>query len=173
MTIIVETGANVTNANSYTSVADADAYHLLYANTDWAGDNDTKEQALVMACRSVDLLYGPYYNSAPLEGVQSLLWPRYAFYDKYAKSRAQSTIPVELKQAQAEIALMYMNGVNIFPMANTQSDVAEESVQIGDIKTQTKYRKPTEQERFESFRKIDLILTPILKLTSNSVSMSR
>jgi len=56
LTLILETGAGLANANSYATVAESDAYHdgHLYA-TAWTGaTSGNKAAALVMATRLID-----------------------------------------------------------------------------------------------------------------------
>ena len=43
MTLTVETGAIVANANSYVSIADCDSYHTLMGNATWTGTDAVKE----------------------------------------------------------------------------------------------------------------------------------
>jgi hypothetical protein len=175
MALIIETGNKQAGANSYVTVEFADAYHSTYGNTDWAGDTTLKEQALIVACQSLELLYGPKYASSRQEGVQSLLWPRYSFYDRNGNTRIAEAIPAELKNAQAELALMYLNGAGLFPEGNTTASIAQEQVSVGDISTSTTYNKAGKQEQatYEGFRKIDLLLWPILKGRQSITFMSR
>jgi hypothetical protein len=164
MSLIVETGNHEPGANSYCSVQHADVYHALYGNSDWAGDTASKELALIVACQSLDLLYGPKFLSAPLEENDSLLWPRYPYYDKNGKVR-NTGVPKEVLDAQAELALMYMAGVDVFPEGSVRGAVASESVTVGDISTSTTYTATGKKEvaTYDGFRKIDLLLWPVLK----------
>jgi hypothetical protein len=76
LTLIKEDGTGKPDANSYASVADADAYHdgHLYA-TAWTGASaDQKAVALVMATRLVDAEY--QFNGTRTTSGQNLQWPR-------------------------------------------------------------------------------------------------
>jgi hypothetical protein len=71
-----ETGAGLSNANSYASAVDGDAYHEahLYASA-WTGASTaTKEAALVMATRLIDGCY--QFNGRKVSSTQALQWPR-------------------------------------------------------------------------------------------------
>lgn len=172
--MITETGNKEAGANSYCTAAFADQYHALYGDTGWAGDPAVKEKALLAACQSLDLLYGPKFASRPLEGVQSLLWPRYPFADRNGLTRVGG-VPVELQRAQAELALMHLTGADLFPEGNTQGAVVSESVQVGEIATSTTYGKAGKPDTaaYEGFRKIDLLLWPLLKGRQSTTFMSR
>jgi hypothetical protein len=176
MALIIETGSKVAGANSYVDVTFADTYHTTFGNADWTGaDNSSKEQALIIACQSLELLYGPKYISTQLPGTQVLLWPRYPFYDRNGNVRLSAAIPVELKNAQAELALMSLLGSAMFPEGNVALVVDSESVKVGDIATSTTYSKTAKVDvaTYEGFRKIDLLLWTLLKGTQRSLFLVR
>ena len=55
MTVRVETGEGVANANSYIGVGYADSYHALRGNTAWAAATlNARRQALIRACDYID-----------------------------------------------------------------------------------------------------------------------
>jgi hypothetical protein len=56
--LVVEDGTGLANANSYVSVADADAYFSLRPNSAWCVSVTKKEQALRRATDYVDLIWG-------------------------------------------------------------------------------------------------------------------
>ena len=76
LVLVIEDGTAKADANSYASVADADAYHEahLYA-TAWTGaSTPNKEKALAMATRLVD---GEFvFNGTRRTPTQALQWPR-------------------------------------------------------------------------------------------------
>ena len=76
LTLIKEDGTGKTDANSYASAADGDAYHdgHLYASA-WTGATaDQKAAALVMASRLIDAEY--QFGGTRVKATQSLQWPR-------------------------------------------------------------------------------------------------
>jgi hypothetical protein len=76
MTLTKETGAGLSDANTYAEIADGDAYHEghLYASA-WTGaTTETKQAALVMATRLIDACYQFGGYRAVL--TQALQWPR-------------------------------------------------------------------------------------------------
>lgn len=74
--LIKETGAGLSDANSYASAADGDAYHdgHLYASAWTATTTGNKETALVMATRLIDGLF--QFDGFKRLSAQALQWPR-------------------------------------------------------------------------------------------------
>ncbi len=63
-TLIVEDGSIVDNANSYISLAEADAYFEVLLPDAWKSANEEKKtQSLIIATQAVDALYGGEYRS--------------------------------------------------------------------------------------------------------------
>jgi hypothetical protein len=76
ITVIVEDGTIVENANSYASVADGDTYHEghLYGDAWNEASADEKARALVMATRTLEATMS--FNGSRASSTQSLCWPR-------------------------------------------------------------------------------------------------
>ncbi len=170
VTLIVEDGTKPAFANTYVSAVNADAYHAAMGNTDWAGnDADTRAQALILATQAVDLLYGAKYESyIYFNSTQSLLFPRAQFWDANYRLITDKTIPQSLMNAVCEIAQMQIDGTDIFPVQSNTMAIKSESVKVGGLSVSTDYMKTLEGESFDGFRKIDLLIRPLLKQkTSN------
>lgn len=79
MTLTVEDGSRVTGANSYVSIADADAYHAARGNSSWTGEDTAKEAAILRAMawlESRPWKGRPYSGPVGFTGYQALQWPR-------------------------------------------------------------------------------------------------
>ena len=100
MAIIVEDGTGLTTAETFVSVADADAYHLAMNNATWTGAEAVKESALRRAAQYIDTRYR--YKGERKNLNQALEWPR-AFYE--SDGRAESWPVPNLKAACCEAAL--------------------------------------------------------------------
>lgn len=74
MALIVEDGTGLANAESYASVATANAYHTAMGNAAWTGVDAVKEAALRRATQYLDTRYR--YRGLPLTQTQALAWPR-------------------------------------------------------------------------------------------------
>jgi hypothetical protein len=116
LTLIVETGAIVPNANTYIGLTDANAYFEGRAHSEeWEAANpDEKEVALVNATRSIDQMMD-YYGWRVNKTTQSLGWPRVWVNDPEGWQLYGSTfypsnaIPQKLKEAVCEMALVILN----------------------------------------------------------------
>lgn len=104
MTLIVETGAGLANAESYISVADADARHAALGNTAWAAlTTEVKEQRLRRGFEKL----GEYRQR--LRGTRATTtqrgdFPRYGIFLDGAYV-ASDSIPAEVRNANADLAL--------------------------------------------------------------------
>jgi hypothetical protein len=162
-TLTVEDGTGLANANSYVSLADATEYHVARGNSDWTGTDDDLSAALALAWDSLHLLYGQNFKGTLLPTTkQAGLFPRLPFTDNNGRLVLSGQIPACVIQAQCEIALLYVQGNEIFPIKNEAQNVAEQSAKLGDLATTTRYFKPVEGEMFPGFRKVDLVISPVL-----------
>lgn len=127
MTLIVETGAIVPGANSYASVAEADARHAMSTSADaWdAFDLPVKEQRLVTATRRLDVLFD--WIGQPWRPDQPLGFPR-----RGRTMTALATVPLRLKQATIDLALWLPDEVANSVTASASGDVVQE-VTLGPI----------------------------------------
>lgn len=100
---LIET-AGATNADTYATLAEAQAYmDSLAYKAAWASATQAaREGALRSACRKLDLCS---WKGTKTTGPQALEWPRYGVTDRSGYSIEASTIPTWLKNAQAEQAL--------------------------------------------------------------------
>lgn len=106
--LIIEDGSGVPSADSYVSLANANAYHGERGNSAWTGSRASdaaKEAALRRATAYVDALYHdrwPGYRAHRRR--QGLAWPRALAYDADGDYILPTEIPVELVQAVCEAA---------------------------------------------------------------------
>lgn len=105
MSLIVEDGTGLSNANSYAARADADAYFALRNDTTWSAASTTaRDAALVEATSYLDLVYP--WSGTILTHAQALGWPRLWVTDD--EGRAITGVPagvVEATYVLARVAL--------------------------------------------------------------------
>ncbi len=108
-TVIITPGAS--NANSYCSRADGDAYHEahLYASA-WTGATaDQKDAALIWATRLLDEQVE--WSGYAASNEQALRWPRYEVLDRDGRFYfPHDAIPTFLTYATAELARHLLAG---------------------------------------------------------------
>lgn len=105
MALIVETGTGSATAESFASVADADAYHLARGNSTWAAlATGPKEIALRKATDFMGQRYAGDWSGERVYSTQALDWPRAnVCRDGFILSSA--TVPAEVIRACCELAL--------------------------------------------------------------------
>lgn len=127
MALIVENGDGLPDAESYVSVAEADSYHEDYGNTEWSSASPADRGiALRRATQWIDGKYGRRFIGIPSDGSQALLWPRRES-DAYCTSL--TGIPVKLRQATAEAALLIVRGEDLTPALYRGGMVDREAVE--------------------------------------------
>jgi hypothetical protein len=119
-TIVATVGA--ANANSFATHAEVNTYfeERLPLATPWVASG--QEAVIIMAARTLESIIRPaktlmvdsrgvkYYRArrqwtgSPATTTQRLSWPRVGMYDRNGNAIASDVIPIELKEAQAELA---------------------------------------------------------------------
>ena len=103
MAFTLETGTGVTDANSYGSIAGADAYHADRGNALWTGDDAVKQAALIRATDHIERAYRDRFIGTRSTSTQGLSWPRDNAYDD--KGEALTLVPEAVAYATYEFAL--------------------------------------------------------------------
>ena len=153
MTLVVENGTGLTNAESYVSVANADARLTALGKTDWAALSTTvKEQSLRRATAYIEQAYRSRWKGTKSTRDQALSWPRWgAMVDGWVLDG--NVIPTDIANACAELALTASAGdLN----ANLTRAVVREKV--GPLETEYAQFGP-ESTRY---RALDMALAPYL-----------
>jgi hypothetical protein len=104
VTLVKETGAGLTNSNSYANVSDGDTYHDMRLHVDdWTGASTSdKEKALMWATRLLDDLVE--WEGRATSDEQALDWPRYSIYDDDGYYVNGNTVPQAIIDATSELA---------------------------------------------------------------------
>jgi hypothetical protein len=129
MTLVIEDGTNVASANSYDDLTFIRAYNTARGRTLSATDAVVEGQAILamdyIASLESDMLG---FRTFGLE--QPLAYPRenVIIGGEYL---ANNVIPIELKNAEAELVWQIQSGVDLQP---TQSGQAVKSRQVGPIR---------------------------------------
>ena len=104
VTLVKETGAGLTNSNSYANLSDGNTYHEMRLHVDdWTNASDSdREKALMWATRLLDDMVE--WNGRKTDDDQALDWPRYNIYDKDGYYIPHGTIPQDIIDATCELA---------------------------------------------------------------------
>lgn len=133
ITLVVETGAGLANANSYCDKSTANAFHEIEGNEAWNNANDAdKDRALIRATRYLDTYSD--YPGYPTTNAQGLLWPREGVFNtQLGEEYAANVVPNPLRYAVAELAAWLVAGNNLENSAGgevTNVDVEGLSVSV-------------------------------------------
>lgn len=148
MAFVAEDGTGLSNANSYVSLVDANAYFVQMANpTEWVNANNLERQAaLIYATAWLDANF-TWYSSVYVT-TQSLGWPRWTFYDEESREIPSGIVPQPVKDMTCELALEHLK--NAF---NDTTNEGIASERLGDASVT--YRAGGSQKSF-SFIKMNL-----------------
>jgi hypothetical protein len=139
MALVVEDGTGKSDAESYLSVADADAYHTAHGNTGWTGDDAVKEVALRLATRWLNATYQARWIGDRFSSGQALSWPREdAEVDGYVLDAAD--LPQQLLDATAELALKQVEGDTLFADMSDEGTLKSTTVRVGPITDSKTYQ---------------------------------
>lgn len=106
MTIVVEDGTGLADANSYVSEDEADTYADDRGITAWTDSTADKEAALVRATTTLDATYRTRFTGSKLNGrAQALEWPRINAYDWLGNLLDDDEVPIEVRDATVELAI--------------------------------------------------------------------
>lgn len=164
MEIIIEDGSGLADSEAYISVADADSYHAARGNTLWGTLSGTeKEAALRRATDYLTQAYRPRWKGCRVSSTQALDWPRVGVcVDGFPI--ASDAVPAVVVRACAEMAFKAAQGELA---EDLERGIVREK--IGPMETE--YDKNSPQHK--RYRAVDLLLSPILKNSGNSVQLVR
>lgn len=167
MSIVIEDGTGLANAEAFCSVAFADTYLAARGLTLWATMSTAeKEQALRRAADCMEQWYRNTWAGTRVNSTQALSWPRYEvpmrdFCGAYYPSNA---VPAIVQQAQALLAFKAAAG-DLSP--DVERMVLREK--IGPLETEYSPTAPA----FTRYRAIDNTLSPLLRGSAGSASVVR
>lgn len=124
MALVTTPGA--ANADSYATIAEADAYNASRPfSTAWTGADSAKEAALKQAARLLDASFA--WTGAAVDGTQALMWPRSGMFSRTGYPISEAAIPQALKDAQSEFARQLLE-------ADRTADDDAQKLNISEVK---------------------------------------
>jgi hypothetical protein len=154
MALIVEDGTGLSTAEAMISVADATTYFTarsLVDSGEWTGTDAAKEAALRRGWQYIENAYRGRWKGARTVREQALAWPRMAsvelsasstdgaIYDQDGWYIESDEIPTQVKYANAEAALLVLQGVDLEPRLARSGDIKRKKVKAGPVETETEY----------------------------------
>lgn len=152
MSLEVEDGTGRADAESYASVATANAYHTAFGFAGWTGTDTVKEQALRKATQFLDGFYT--FRGEKKYVLQALQWPRVGYADD------ESWPPRKLVHACCELALRALSGELV---EDKENQLITREV-IGPIATHYAYKSSQ-----VSFPTVDLLLKELTFSSGSSI----
>lgn len=163
MALVVEDGSGANaNANSYADLAFIRAYNLARGR-EFTDDDDL---GIARALLAMDYLQSLAYQGSRTFGQdQPLEWPRENVW-LYGDWFANDAIPVQLKNAQAELAWQVQSGIVLFP---TQSGQQVKRRKIGQLERE--FFGPAADTPF--MPAVNAWLAPLLETTGMALRVER
>lgn len=172
MSITIVATAGSASANSFATVAEADAYLEARLNSSaWTG-TEPKKQALVEATREISRLA---YQGYRVDETQALSWPRYLCPNPDGISTGSyyetTELPTRIVEATIELALEFLKaGTTDIAAKPGTRDIIEETV---DVIT-TRYADPSQRAvGLAQFPRVTGLIEPLLAVGSGQVRLVR
>jgi hypothetical protein len=175
---IVETGAGLTGANTYVSVAEATDFLSKYgydADASWvAADDATKEDALRLAVTTyIDGRFAHRYRGVVHRDEQAMAWPRVGSYDDSGRVIDTNEIPKQIKEAQALVALDIVKGNTILTDGADEGVMTRETKKsAGGFEITREYAHGTGgSKNVRRVRTADVLIFPLVRSRKGGVSL--
>ena len=141
VTLVVEDGTGLANANTYVSLAAASSYISanIHAFQTWdALDDDDKKSLLIWSTRLLDQRTS--WRGLPTTTTQALQWPRIGATDRNGESVSQVVVPQPVRDATAELARYLMTVDRT--LERDQDGLSKIHVDVIEIDFNRSYRLP-------------------------------
>ena len=126
MSLVVESGMGLADADSFISLEGARAFAAKYGIT--LPTNDAAaEVALRQGCQYVELQQ-KYFSGSRLTSTQALSWPRTGATNAYGDEYADGDMPAQLGYAQVYAAAEYAAGTDVRATDDGKSIASEEVI---------------------------------------------
>lgn len=172
MSLTVEDGTGLADADAYVSVSYVDAYAAKHGNPQsWAHNTlPQKEEKIRLATQSIDLDNFGLWLGYKKVATQALDWPRSGARDEDGRRIDEESLPSRLEEATAELSMEFAAG-NSVPLTS-QSDsslIIRERKKLDVLEIETEYASPKRQSTISSYPRVSRLLS---RLTIGSGSES-
>ena len=149
ITLVVEDGTGLDNANSYATDAEFKTY---FKDRGIEIDFDTSRiiAGLIEATIYVDLRWGRRFKATPLVDEQALEFPRNKLRDRYGK--LVEGLPADIKNATILYAKEWLEGTLYpTPPSGNSKDLKKKKTVVGPITTEVEYQGTATASTYLSF----------------------
>jgi hypothetical protein len=170
MALVIENGSLVANATSYVSVAEVRAYAAARASTIPAADapgDASIEAACIVAIDFLESFRGEFQGSKVDAASQALQWPRIGAWLDGAEIPA-TTIPKILKDAQCQLAIEAVNGLDLMPTGDGR-EVIRKKIDV----LETEYRPGSGGAAQPVLTRVRALLGPLLSSGFGKIKVVR
>ena len=130
MSLIVETGAVISNANTYISLDYADTYCEDMGYTAWASCTETEREAAIL--RAMRYIEGLSWKGIKYDYDDALKWPRSGVYDEDGYAIDYDEIPTAVKKALAQAAYEESQSSGVL-LPTYQTGIKREKIDVIEI----------------------------------------
>lgn len=155
MALVIEDGTGKADSNSYVEVSEAQAYATARGIT-----LPADESLLIKAMDYLEAQRARYQGAKTNPGVQALQWPRTGVILDCSYALPDNVIPVELKNAQMQLALEVFAGNTLLPSSDGRV-VKREKVDVIEREFMTGSDLGTGGLPSPSFPAVEALLAPL------------
>lgn len=158
-------------AVAYDTAANADAYFLARGITTWTGTEAAKEETLIRGADYLERTYLGEWIGLKATEDQSLAWPRTDAVDVDGYSYDVDEIPVSLKYANFEAALLVLTDTELEPVLERGGSVKVEEFEAAVVRTKTEYFSGAPSR--STFTSIDGLVSGLITGRGSTVDLLR
>lgn len=182
----LETTAGATDADSYASIAEADAYFTSRGIAAWTGSDSLKESALRKGTTYLENQYRDRWKGYRTEQAQALAWPRigaggdarwrvpgetfaiYGIIDSDGFEIPTNAVPQQVKNATMEAALLALGGTALEPLLARGGQIKSIGKSVGPLRKDITYMDGA--PAVDRYTVIEGLLRGLVKSTPGSSS---
>jgi hypothetical protein len=169
MTLVIEDGTGVTDANSYIDLDDLEAYATERGLTISSADAGNE----ILILRAMDYIEARPFQGKKYLADQALQWPRDLVYiDGYLIG--VDVIPANLKKALCQLVVEQVAGVPLYPEAKTSTTVGNITREtVGPLTTEYSAVGTVASSSPIKIASVELFLKPLLSGCGNALQTIR
>jgi len=137
---VLETGTGASNSTSYVSLTDFRTYAENQGyDISTLTDDEILKALLNNATKVLDSYYMEFFPGIKFTRSQALQFPRGDATDYYGYDIAENEIPIEMKNAECEMAYAKHTGTDLQPIVDTSYNLQSESIKVDVIEEKKTY----------------------------------